>query len=233
MNGAPIFLINCERDKERLNAADKELRSQGLDYQLLVATDKYKLTEQQLQQYSKFQALLSSARELSTGEIACAHSHYRAWEKVANGKAPVALILEDDVKISPLLTDALKIATDHTQQFDILLFRTDRRASEMNIPMPAPFKLVSYRKRPNRACAYVLTQSAAKKLLAYRFPIRMPLDDLLGAFRIHGLRIRGLKPYPVDIASVSSSIWEKSAMPQRSRKLRKLRSFLRLFTRYY
>lgn len=229
----PIILINCERDKARLEAVDKEIRSQGLTYEKLSATDKYELTDREIESYSKFQALLSTTRELSLGEIACAHSHYRTWQNVADGPASLALIIEDDIKITSSLPEALDIARENIQEFDVLILRTDRRASDTAVQLPVPFKLVSFRKRPNRACAYVLTKSAAKTLLNYRFPIRMPLDDLLGAFKIHGLRVRGIKPFPVDIASVSSSIWEKTKIPKKSRALRKLRSILRLFTNYY
>merc|ERR1719223_1885401 len=36
--------------------------------------------------------------EFSPGERGCAHSHYRMWQRVASGDAPM-LILEDDVQL--------------------------------------------------------------------------------------------------------------------------------------
>ncbi len=81
-----IYVINLDRQPERLVSVDSELKRSGLTYQRISAVDMNDLT--------------SEPSDLVTlGVKACWQSHVKVFELISQGDEPYALILEDDASI--------------------------------------------------------------------------------------------------------------------------------------
>ena len=81
-----IYVINLDRQPERLVSVDSELKRSGLTYQRISAVDMNDLT--------------SEPSDLVTlGVKACWQSHVKAFQLISQGEEPYALILEDDASV--------------------------------------------------------------------------------------------------------------------------------------
>lgn len=234
--GIKVFYINLECAKDRKLLMEAQFEELGLPFERIAATNKNCLTQAERAKYSKFQAALSSARQLGDGEIACALSHYRIWHRMLDENLDTALIFEDDVIIDERIFAFLQSIEQIQTQFECINLKTDRHPLGEVESVAELGHLTSFHKKPNRACSYLLTKQGASRLLEYAYPIRMPLDDLLGRFEMTKIKIYGLHPQIVQLEterSNSSTIWEGKSMLRKSRMLRKIRSLLRLFTQWF
>lgn len=95
-----IYLINLKRSPERLDFMTKQLNDIGLDFHTIKAIDGGqldKLTLTKYQQQSKNNYLHYA--QLNAGEIGCALSWHKVWDRVANQAEKACIALEDDVKL--------------------------------------------------------------------------------------------------------------------------------------
>jgi GR25 family glycosyltransferase involved in LPS biosynthesis len=81
-----IYVINLDRQPERLKSVDSELIKSGLTYQKISAVDMHDLTSE-------------SSDLVTLGVKACWQSHVKAFQLISQGDEPYALILEDDASI--------------------------------------------------------------------------------------------------------------------------------------
>lgn len=81
-----IYIINLDRQPERLKLIDLELRSNGLNYQKISAIDMNNLTSE-------------SSDLVTLGVKACWQSHVKTFRLIEQSEEPFALILEDDASI--------------------------------------------------------------------------------------------------------------------------------------
>lgn len=103
-----IFVINLDRNTERLASTDAELRRFGLAYERFPAVSGRDLTPAERKAcYRPFRARCVSGVGLGAGEIGCALSHVGVYRKMIRENVPVALVLEDDVKLSDAFPELL------------------------------------------------------------------------------------------------------------------------------
>lgn len=88
------YVINLDKDKDRLSFISEHLDSFGLAWERIPAIygKDYKGNE-----YNEEEAFKKNGRALSQGELGCALSHKRAYQKFLETSEEYALILEDDV----------------------------------------------------------------------------------------------------------------------------------------
>jgi len=99
MSGAAVkvLVINLDRSPERLAFMRSELDRLGLSFERLSATDAKQFSEQDVEKWSN-----TYMRPLSRTEIACWHSHVRAWQRCVEEDGWL-LVLEDDARLSDRL----------------------------------------------------------------------------------------------------------------------------------
>lgn len=87
-----VYVINLDKDQERLQRIDTTLRRQGIAYERLSAT---------LGSQVKSDARLTSSCNLfcTDGIKGCAISHHRAWEDMVNNGYSRVLVFEDDALV--------------------------------------------------------------------------------------------------------------------------------------
>jgi glycosyl transferase family 25 len=154
------LVINLDRHPGRMAMMAGQLDKLKLPYERLTAIDRRGLAASQL-----------AGIYLSPGEIACHLSHRKAWQRLVNSGDETALILEDDVVLSPLLAevlatpgwiprDALAIKIEcHFQ--DIVVSRAEREA-------PGALALARLRSLHYGSAGYIITRRFAERLIAAR-----------------------------------------------------------------
>lgn len=90
------FVINLDKDKERMFFMHNQLTKLGIEYrrQPAILGKEYQPT---LSEYDKELAINKGGHKMLLGEVGCALSHAKVLEKIVQEKISYALILEDDV----------------------------------------------------------------------------------------------------------------------------------------
>src|SRR5690606_13169956 len=109
-------------------------------------------------------------------------SHFRAWKRMLATGGRRMLVLEDDVRLSPLLPSFL--AAPEAEDRDIGVLRLETRMSQVLLHTraePAPLGVslrlpLSYEAGSG---AYVISADYASRILASRRRYVLPIDDLL------------------------------------------------------
>ena len=71
-----VFLINLDRDQERLKAADAQLKALGVEYEWIPAVYGKSLSQEEKQRkVNRFRWWCAVGRSMTDGELGCALSH--------------------------------------------------------------------------------------------------------------------------------------------------------------
>ena len=168
-------------------------------------------------------------KPLGNGEKGCYASHLRAWQQLLAGDAPALVVLEDDVRLLPALPQVLQaIAQLPAQSWDMVkLYGREHEKIAQQMPLAdTGVQLITYRRVPSFAAAYVISRAGAQKLLASRVPFGRPVDVDMRFWFENGVRTFGVFPSVValDDTSAESSIWQggrdRLTLIQRLRKLK-------------
>ena len=112
------FVINLKSQEKRRSHMEGQLHNANIVYELIEAVDGRKYTPTQLE-IDLILAKKILGRELGQGEIGCALSHKKAYQKCIESKYEYSLILEDDVVISKNLKEIIEhqIQKPHTWEY--------------------------------------------------------------------------------------------------------------------
>lgn len=166
-----VYLINLDKDKDRLAAADAQLKRLGVAYERVSAVYAKELPQKELDDaVDKFRWWCAMGRPVMMGEIGCAMSHYSIYRQMTD---PVC-VLEDDVILDDRFPEVLAYVEQHidpTRPQVILLSNHTKRIPDLpNLPNLQTSKSDMYTE------GYVLTPSAAQALLKANWPMQTPCD---------------------------------------------------------
>ncbi|WP_245411888.1 glycosyltransferase family 25 protein [Phyllobacterium leguminum] len=176
----PVYVINLDRSHERLQAVKDSAARFHVAIHRIPAVDGRALLPSSLADLDEAGFRRYHGKNVMPAEIGCYFSHLNALREIANGDAPHAVIVEDDIIFThdfvPFIDalaqvsgwDAVKLVNHRTP-----LFRSFRRiGSRFSIGRCAHGPLGS-------SAAYVVTREGAKKILAALRPMRIPYDIAL------------------------------------------------------
>ena len=212
---------------ERRKSIEENLRELGLEYTMIEAVDGKAISPSELLKvYSKKKSMKWTGRELNLGEIGCTLSHLKVYKQIVSEDIPEALVLEDDI----LLGVAFKKILDNLH-----LLPNDREFVNFNstdaiLPPEKPFfdiySTAKFERRCFPASAYLIKNSAAKKLLSLGDIAYVPADHLTGRPDISDLVRYGIVPHPVALRPFESEIDSTGNRHKTEQsKIRKLRTF--------
>lgn len=90
------YIINLEKDKDRMTFMDDQMNMLGIKYDRVEAVDGKTYIGDE---YDKEFAIKENGLPLKSGELGCLLSHKRCWQKFLESDDEYALIFEDDVFI--------------------------------------------------------------------------------------------------------------------------------------
>ncbi len=165
------FLINLDRSPERLQYMDELLKRRGLSYSRVSAVDGTVIDRP-----------ACASASLTMPKIGCFLSHRSIWELMVSEEIPVALVLEDDIEISPGLSQLI----DNQQwlpgdDFIVKLDTTGTRVAltETEITVPTRRRLLKLNGQHLFTSGYIVSLSAAAKLLELSITLHDPVDVFL------------------------------------------------------
>jgi len=198
-----IYVINLDRDTERMVSIHANLVRLGLSYERLPAVmgkdvpDWEKLVD--LSAYA-WRNRLDMPR---AGEVGCTLSHLKAMETFLQTNAPWCVILEDDVEVLPACADVLRSLAEKDDWDLVKLFNFHSGMPVKKRALAGGHHLVSHLTRTTSSAAYVVNRRAAETLLKSMRPITEQVDHALDRPWETGLRTRGIRPMPVVLAPVA------------------------------
>lgn len=232
----PVYLINLPDDVRRRAHALGELRKCAL-LDSLVEVGAIRGADLSVDEVSRIYDATSNARRfrkpLSRGEIGCYASHLKCWERVAAADAPMALVIEDDVRIDEDILQTLQGVESSGVEFDMIKLVGRPRESVLRVVRPiGSRRLVEYFRVPSSSGAYLVSRTGARKLVARRRRFFRPVDvDLRYWWEVDSaFRMFGVHPYPVSQAGFASGLDKQTA--SRAGLLRKRVLRLMLQTQY-
>jgi glycosyl transferase family 25 len=222
----PIWVLNLKTDTHRLRFMRKQLRALHLPFQRIEAVDGSVLTSEERGLYSKANALQYSRRELTPGEIGCALSHARMWERMIREKIREVLIFEDDVLIGDALPRILAKRSRLPKDWEMINFSTDAPQEPFGRFLTDIYRASRHKDWADRSSAYLLRLRGARKLLQHVYPIGHTADGLTWRTDITGLVSYGIYPRVVILSELDSSIWSEGGIRPPGFAARKYREFL-------
>jgi glycosyl transferase, family 25 len=191
----PIFVINLDRRKDRLDSISKTLADLGLKWRRISAVDGRNAEIHNTVDRNKSR-IYNEFREPLPGAVACYLSHQSIWRIMVQEHIPEAMILEDDVTATDSWSADILGINIHGLGIDQLRLS----ANYVHGAMPKePYRQVRILQGVAQnlvsagAGAQILTLDGARKCLSIS-KIWFPVDDFLMFNRILGLRTLLLTP---------------------------------------
>jgi len=190
----PIWVINLKRSADRRAFITAHLRDLGLSFELIEAADGEALSTEELA--AVYQAALCTPRPLTPGEIGCALSHLRLYQRQMDEGHEAVVILEDDAIVDPSFLDTMAQLARLPIDWELLLLcRSDAQVSFWGRQaLSDHHRCVRFASLAHATTGYLLRRSGAAKLLAHGYPILRPADCLTGGGCLTGVRLYGLDP---------------------------------------
>jgi len=168
------FLVNLDRDCQRLEAMKSQLDRLGVRYERIPAVLGSDLPEEEKRKVvNHFRWWCTMCMPVTNGEIGCALSHHRIYEKMANEDIKLACVVEDDVELNSRFAELQayveRIADVSRSQIFLFSNNTAERY-DLAEPTVRPFKCDYY------AECYAVTLPAARALRRVNLPMQSPCD---------------------------------------------------------
>lgn len=164
-----IYVINVERNLhkfEKVRDRIREILQDSVSIERIDAVDRDDLTEEWLKKKGIRPAPSWrepwSNRTFTKGDIACALSHAKAWEKIILDKVNVALLLEDDAVIEKnFIEGCSKIKEERGNDFDYIYLARNKMSKEEEEQVSATLVKPKY---SYWCLASLISQEGARKL---------------------------------------------------------------------
>ena len=180
-----VFLINLDRESERLKFADDQLRRSGVAYERIPAVyGKLLSEEEKTASVNKFRCWCAYGQMLRDGEIGCGLSHCGIYRKMINENLDAVCVLEDDVILEENFKKQLEYAFENIDKSRPQVFLLSNHTQETS-------EIQEIRKTRTDMFAegYVITRPAAELLLKVNFPMIVPCDHWGRWVKYYGLEL--------------------------------------------
>lgn len=193
INEVKIFLVNLDRNPERLAFMDEQLQRLGIGYERISAVDGRKLSRREKRsQVNYLRSFFAVDRMLLDGEIGCALSHLKIYRRMWDDDLECAVVLEDDVKLEDDFGEVLKEARQFVDinKPQVVLFSSfadgeNSRLRKGIVKSPKTFWCTD---------AYLITLPAAKIILRDNYPVSVYADAWKRWERYYGMELYRIYP---------------------------------------
>lgn len=191
-----VFVISLKAAQDRRAFIKKQLDDLGIQFEFIDAAwgkDYYDDPEY----YDREKALKIELRDLTPGEVGCAISHQKAYDKIIEQNLPYAFVMEDDAVASPDLPEALERIKDFVKDNMLITFeRCDVFNKKSRVDFFKNYSLVKPKMirlgAMSQAAGYLITRAAAEKIRNKNRPVYVPADSW-GQF-VNDIDFWGVRP---------------------------------------
>lgn len=181
--GLPVFLINLDRRPDRRDYMEAQLAAMGLPVTRISAKDAEVVPDAEI---AAEVALSGHLIRMGRGSQCNALNHFEIMRRLVAGGAPAAVVLEDDIELSPDLAGFARDGTWLPAGVGIIrLEKWSRRVTkkllgpELGASPVAGRSIRRMYSRVGGSGAYIITRGAAERILAGKGVLRHPIDHLL------------------------------------------------------
>jgi len=208
MDKIPIFIVNLKKDTEKKKHMQQLCRQYSLECKFINATYGKELDDVELGKvYNKKRALKELGRELTYGEIGCALSHKKIYQKIVNENIENAIIFEDDIIFDNSIHELLGSLKNFPIDWECTLLcyyriypTLKRYCTNLRdrVPVSKHLKIVRFIDLMHSTAAYAINFKGAKKLLnELESGIYKPIDHYTGDEK--HVNLYGVYPKIIDI----------------------------------
>lgn len=215
------LVISIKGQEDRRSYISKTLNDLGLNWEFIDAVIGKNLNGFPIE-YNASKRLDYFGYHISQGLLGCFLSHRKAWERCIELNQ-TCLILEDDAKPMPEFMEALQVALDIQDHWDLFRLHGIYEKKYLSLGHIGSFEIIENLKDPSSAAALIVKPEAAKALLKYSQSFYMANDDFIECRYVHQLRILAIKPYPVNIEHALPTTITDRYKPKLSLKKRLLK----------
>jgi glycosyl transferase family 25 len=181
--GLPVYLINLDRRPDRRAYMEGQLAAMGIAPVRIAARDAEKVADAEI---AAEVALTDHLIRMGRGSQCNALNHFEIMRRLVASDAPAAVVLEDDIELSPDLA-AFAAGGDWLPEGVgiIRLEKWSRRVTKKLLGpeigrSPAPGRTIRrLYSRVGGSGAYVIARGAAARILEGKGVLRHPIDHLL------------------------------------------------------
>lgn len=168
-----VYLINLDKDRIRLEEAQKQLTRLNVPFVRERAVYARELPESELKKsVNAFRWWCAMGRPVMSGEIGCAMSHYGIYRRINES----VCILEDDVILHDLFPQALDYVEKHIDLSRPQVYLFSNHASRCPEQKEDGQFCIRPARRDMYTEGYVITPRAAQALLKANWPLQTPCD---------------------------------------------------------
>lgn len=208
------FVISLQRAVERRKLIKDQLDAIQLPFEFFNAFDGEALDAEFMAKHADSEVVAKWPEFLNPGAVGCALSHYTIYKRMVEEDIDVALVMEDDVVVSPSLRKVLADVSLYITPNDLIMlyFQSSQMveiSSQKTEKVDQNYSLHYLVKHGyiKSTVAYVVTKPVAKRLLHILFPIQTVADDWCKFKRQEAFnKFRCVLPFPVQPAGLKSAI---------------------------
>lgn len=224
-----ILVISLGRSTDRRAKVEHQMQKVSFPWTFLDAVDGSALTEPP-EEYHPLKVKLLQGYPLTPNEIGCYLSHKKAWKQCVTKNIPT-LVFEDDFVLSPEFESVIHSLLNNISAWDFVRLQGLYEVPYQELLTLDAVHLVRNLGDAVGATAYLLKPKVAKILINASRDIYEPADHFLEHRSKHGLEFLAIRPYPVDISRVKSTIDDRSERAPIKGLRKRLRSVARAIDR--
>jgi len=224
-----IIVISLRRSLDRRAKVEQELKKVSFPWEFLDAVDGSALSKPP-QEYRASKVRRLQGYELTPNEIGCYLSHKEAWKHCVEKDIPT-LIFEDDFVLLPEFEHVIQALLSNPEVWSFVRLQGLYEVPYKALASINDVNLVKNIGDAVGATAYLLKPEIAKTLIRESGDIYEPADHFLEHYQKHGLELLAIRPYPVDITRVTSTIDDRNEREPIKGLQKRLRSIARAIDR--
>ena len=191
------WVINLDRAPDRLQRISAQLQRLALVWTRLPAVDARALRPEQKAALDTPEYRRKHGMEPLAGELGCYLSHVEVMRAFLASRARFALVLEDDVILTPSLPAVLRGLLAHPQRWDMVKLSAVHSGTPQPVLEVAPGQhLAVMLSRCTGSSAYIVNRRAAEAYMAGLLPMSLPYDHVFDQGWRFGLKVRMVTPTP-------------------------------------
>lgn len=178
MNNTPVYIVSLASDKARRHQIEQKMQEWGLSFEFFDAAEgRARLDELGLRVDDEY---VNKRRgyPLTDGEVGCYLSHFSLWLRCVERNSSI-IVLEDDA----LVLDGFSDIYQKLDEYGFDYIKLEKRST--GNPINEDLMLLDSNK--SGTVGYFIRPKAAKKLIQAAQPIRLPVDNFIGAIWWHGV----------------------------------------------
>jgi len=207
LNKVQILVISLVQSTQRREKVIQELSKISLPWRFLDAVDGRKL-HYPIPEYPAKKVKKLLGFDLTPNEIGCFLSHRQAWSECLSQNI-TTIIFEDDFVLLPHFENVIETLLSQTENWGLVRLQAIEESRSHTIQSFPEYSLVRNDGDPLGATSYIVQPKIAKILLEHATQVYEPLDHFLEHYQKHDIPMLAIKPYPVDITRVESTIADR------------------------